>query len=70
MATSTAFVPAGGGSIGAVQVGMLRELLEHGVEPGLERAAVQIRRWLDEGGLGKQRIPGALRPHQDQGGST
>lgn len=31
---STAFVLAGGGSIGAVQVGMLRELLAHGVAPG------------------------------------
>jgi NTE family protein len=30
---STAFVLAGGGSIGAVQVGMLRELLAHGVAP-------------------------------------
>lgn len=30
---STAFVLAGGGSIGAVQVGMLRELLAHGVKP-------------------------------------
>jgi NTE family protein len=29
----TAFVLAGGGSIGAVQVGMLRELLAHGVAP-------------------------------------
>jgi NTE family protein len=32
---STAFVLAGGGSIGAVQVGMLRELLAHGVTPDL-----------------------------------
>lgn len=31
----TAFVLAGGGSIGAVQVGMLRELLAHGVTPDL-----------------------------------
>lgn len=31
----TAFVLAGGGSIGAVQVGMLRELLAHGVAPDL-----------------------------------
>ncbi len=49
----------------------------------IERAAVQTRRWLDQGGLEKQRIPGALRPHEDaapaprpgndvllQGGST
>ena len=34
-ATKTAFVLAGGGSIGAVQVGMLRELLAHGVAPDL-----------------------------------
>ncbi|HXV12522.1 MAG TPA: patatin-like phospholipase family protein [Burkholderiales bacterium] len=34
-ATRTAFVLAGGGSIGAVQVGMLRELLRHGVAPDL-----------------------------------
>ena len=32
---STAFVLAGGGSIGAVQVGMLRELLAQGVAPDL-----------------------------------
>jgi predicted acylesterase/phospholipase RssA len=32
---STAFVLAGGGSIGAVQVGMLRELLAHGIKPDL-----------------------------------
>lgn len=31
----TAFVLAGGGSFGAVQVGMLRELLSHGVTPDL-----------------------------------
>ena len=49
----------------------------------IERAAVQTRRWLDQGGLEKQRIPGALRAHEDappaprpgdgvllQGGST
>jgi NTE family protein len=35
MATSTAFVLAGGGSFGAVQVGMLRALVEHGVMPDL-----------------------------------
>src|SRR4051794_29411728 len=32
---STAFVLAGGGSIGAVQVGMLRELLAYGLKPDL-----------------------------------
>ena len=31
----TAFVLAGGGSLGALQVGMLRSLLEYGVEPDL-----------------------------------
>jgi NTE family protein len=31
----------------------------------IERAAVQTRRWLERGGLQKQRIPGALRPHED-----
>jgi NTE family protein len=30
----TAFVFAGGGSLGAIEVGMLRELLDHGVRPG------------------------------------
>jgi NTE family protein len=34
-ATSTAFVLAGGGSFGAVQVGMLRALVAHGVVPDL-----------------------------------
>jgi NTE family protein len=32
---STAFVFAGGGSFGAVQVGMLRELVAHGVKPDM-----------------------------------
>ena len=31
----------------------------------IERAAEQTRRWLQRGGLQKQRIPGALRPHED-----
>lgn len=31
----------------------------------IERAAAQTRRWLDGGGLNRQRIPGALRPHVD-----
>ena len=31
----------------------------------IERAAAQTRRWLGQGGLGKHRIPGALRPHDD-----
>jgi NTE family protein len=31
----------------------------------IERAAVQTRRWLQQGGLETQRIPGALRPHED-----
>ena len=31
----------------------------------IERAAEQTRRWLQRGGLEKQRIPGALRPHED-----
>jgi len=30
----------------------------------IERAADQTRRWLERGGLGKHRIPGALRPHE------
>jgi NTE family protein len=37
----TAFVFAGGGSLGAVQVGMLRELMSRGVAPTLSLA----RRW-------------------------
>lgn len=31
----------------------------------IERAAAQTRRWLEQGGLERQRIPGALRPHED-----
>jgi len=31
----------------------------------VERAATQTRRWLEQGGMAKHRIPGALRPHQD-----
>lgn len=31
----------------------------------IEKAAAQTRRWLDRGGLGTRRIPGALRPHED-----
>ena len=34
-AVKTALVLAGGGSLGAVQVGMLRALLESGVEPDM-----------------------------------
>jgi NTE family protein len=30
----------------------------------IERAAAQTRRWLERGGLGKHRIPGALRAHE------
>ncbi|HXS54133.1 MAG TPA: patatin-like phospholipase family protein [Usitatibacter sp.] len=36
----------------------------HGAEL-IERAATQTARWLDNGGMGKHRIPGALRPHED-----
>ena len=31
----------------------------------IERAAAQTPRWLDQGGMGKHGIPGALRPHED-----
>ena len=31
----------------------------------IERTGEQTRRWLDKGGLEKERIPGALRPHVD-----
>jgi NTE family protein len=31
----------------------------------IERAAAQTRRWLDQGGMAKHAIPGALRPHED-----
>ena len=31
----------------------------------IERAAHSTREWLRNGGLGQQRIPGALRPHVD-----
>lgn len=31
----------------------------------IERAAEQTHRWLDGGGLTKERVPGALRPHID-----
>jgi NTE family protein len=31
----------------------------------IERAAMQTARWLENGGLHKHRIPGALRPHED-----
>jgi NTE family protein len=36
----------------------------HGAEL-IERAAAQTRRWLEQGGIEKHRIPGALRPHED-----
>jgi NTE family protein len=32
----------------------------------IERAAEGTRRWLESGGLERQRIPGALRPHVDE----
>jgi NTE family protein len=69
---STAFVLAGGGSIGAVQVGMLRRLLAQGVAPdfvvGSSVGAINgayLAGAPDLGGLEKHRIPGALRPHED-----
>lgn len=31
----------------------------------IDKAAAQTRRWLDQGGMEKRRIPGALRSHQD-----
>ena len=31
----------------------------------IDKAAAQTRRWLDQGGMDKHRIPGALRPHED-----
>jgi NTE family protein len=31
----------------------------------IARAAENTRRWLESGGLTRQRIPGALRPHVD-----
>jgi NTE family protein len=31
----------------------------------IERAATQTHRWLDQDGIEKQRIPAALRPHED-----
>jgi NTE family protein len=36
----------------------------HGAEL-IERAAAQTRRWLEQGGMERHRIPGALRPHED-----
>jgi hypothetical protein len=39
----TAFVFAGGGSFGSVQVGMLRALLSHGVTADIERLASGVR---------------------------
>jgi len=33
--SKTAFVFTGGGSLGAVQVGMLKALVQHGMEPDL-----------------------------------
>ena len=38
-AQRTAFVFAGGGSLGAVQVGMLRELMHAGVSAGFQSSA-------------------------------
>ena len=35
----------------------------------IERAAEQTRRWLDKGGLTRQRVPGGLRPHSHASGS-
>lgn len=31
----------------------------------IERAATQTRHWLEQGGMERQRIPAALRPHKD-----
>ena len=35
----------------------------------IERTAEQTRRWLDSGGLTRERVPGALRPHAHADGS-
>ena len=35
----------------------------------IERTAEQTRRWLDNGGLERERVPGALRPHSHADGS-
>jgi hypothetical protein len=32
----------------------------------IERTAQSTRRWRESGGLARQRIPGALRPHVDE----
>jgi NTE family protein len=31
----------------------------------IDRSAAQTRRWIEQGGLESERIPGALRPHED-----
>ena len=35
----------------------------------IERTAEQTRRWLDSGGLGRERVPGALRSHSHEDGT-
>lgn len=47
----TAFVFAGGGSLGAVQVGVLQSILAHGVT------------WIEKTGMQGNSIPPALFPH-------
>ena len=53
---TTAFVLAGGGSLGAVEVGT-------GTDELIERAAKSTKSWLERGGHGDGAIPGELLPH-------
>lgn len=58
----TIWVLAGGGSLGAVQVGMLKALVDAGVSCDRTRWA-STRTWLDGGGLQNHNVPTALKPH-------
>ncbi len=55
---STAFVLAGGGSLGAVQVGMLQVLIEAGISPDLVVGARPDAAWSDLSTYLSFRAPG------------
>ena len=70
----TAFVLSGGGSLGAVQVGMLQALAARGVEPdlliGTSVGALNASYVAPVTGTARRRSPSSPRSGRDCGGAT
>ena len=61
---TTAFVLSGGGSLGAVQVGMLQALADHGIEPDLlvgTSAGALNAAWVAAHGTSPESLAGLAR---------